>query len=119
MHYLPSTIPPDAVAALAPAFLHFGLHPVEEWIQRCRDDLAQLWRFEDCWAITEIFQSKRGAVCHIVALAGEFNHQAIAEIEQWAKTIGCTLVHFTGRKGWERKLPDYKPTAIVMEKVIT
>lgn len=119
MHFTPSTIPTEAAAALAPAFDRFGLHGSDEWVQRCRDDLAQLWRVNGCWAITEVFESKRGTVCHIVAMAGDFTHQAMAEIEQWAREVGCALVHFTGRKGWARRLPDYTPTAIVMEKVIT
>ncbi len=118
MHYTPTTIPYEAAAALAPAFDRYGLHGASEWVQRCRDDLAQLWRVGDCWAVTEVFDSKRGMVCHVVALAGEFAHQVVQEIEAWAKKNGCALMHFTGRKGWARRLPDYTPVAIVMEKVI-
>jgi len=119
MHYIPATIPDNAVSAITPAFDRFGLHDAYDWIQRCRRDIAQLWRVDDCWAITEVFVSKRGKVCHIVALAGVFVQSIMDEIEDWAKQIGCSMVHFTGRKGWARRLPDYQETAIVMEKVIT
>lgn len=119
MHFTPSSIPDEAEAAIAPAFDHYGFHDAAQWVQRCRDNMAQLWRDGECWAITEVFESKRGQVCHIVALAGTFVQSIMDEIEAWAKQVGCTLVHFTGRKGWERRLPGYETTAIVKEKVIT
>lgn len=119
MHYTPDNIPDNAVDSISPAFDRFGLHDAGEWVQRCRDDLAQLWKVGNCWAITEIFESKRGRVCHIVALAGDFTMDIMSEIESWAKDNGCVLVHFTGRKGWERRLPDYAQIATSMEKVIT
>lgn len=118
MHYTPSTIPPEAVAAIAPAFDRYGMHESSEWVQRCRDDLAQLWRVGQCWAITEAYDCKQGKVCHIAALAGEFTHEIMQSIEAWAASIGCTKVLFTGRKGWAKRLPDYTQTAIVMAKEI-
>lgn len=118
MHYTPQNIPPEAVAHIAPAFDHYGMHEAFDWVQRCRNDLAQLWRVGECWAITEAYECKLGNVCHIVALAGEFTHEIMAEIEQWAAKQGCRKVLFTGRRGWAKKLPAYSQTAIVMEKEI-
>lgn len=118
MHYTPETIPPEVAAALAPAFDRFGLHDSQEWVDRCRADLAQLWRVGECWAITEAFTSRIGMVCHIVALAGQYTNEIVTEIEQWAASKGCKKVLFTGRKGWARRMPDYTQTSITMEKVI-
>lgn len=39
-------------------------------------------------------------------------------LEQWAKSIGCEKVVVIGRCGWEKKLKDYKKTAVILEKVI-
>lgn len=39
-------------------------------------------------------------------------------IEQWAKSIGCEKVVVIGRVGWEKKLTDYRKTAVIFEKVI-
>lgn len=119
MHYTPSTIPDEAVEALRPAFDHFGLHSAEEWVLRCSQDLAQLWHNKGLWAITEVHAFASGVkACHVVAMAGIFNKELWDEIEAWAQSIGCTHVHFTGRRGWERKLPDYKSVAVVMQKEI-
>jgi hypothetical protein len=37
-------------------------------------------------------------------------------IEPWARDAGCKYMQINGRKGWIRALPDYRQTAIVMEK---
>lgn len=116
MNYTPSSIPAEAVTAIAPAFDRYGMHSAEDWVQRCKDDLAQLWRVNECWAITEAFECQLGKVCHIVALAGEFTRDIMSAIEEWASAVGCVKVLFTGRKGWLVRLPDYTQTAIVMAK---
>lgn len=118
MHYTPSTIPAEAADALRPAFDRYGLHDAATWIERCRDGQAQLWAHGALWAITEVHDFASGRICHIVAMAGEFNHALLTEIEAWAKRNGCQKLHFTGRKGWERRLPEYQHIAIVMQKEI-
>lgn len=39
-------------------------------------------------------------------------------IEQWARDIECKYIRFQGRKGWERKLSQYKKTKIIMERAL-
>ena len=39
-------------------------------------------------------------------------------IEQWAKSLGCDRSVIYGRKGWAKVLPDYKQTAVILEKVL-
>lgn len=119
MHYTPDTIPAEAVDALRPAFDRYGLHDAETWVQRCRDGLAQLWAIGPLWAITEVHEFASGRACHIVAMAGDFTQAIMDEIEAWAQQVGCKQMHFTGRKGWERRLPDYTAIAIVMHKEIS
>lgn len=41
-----------------------------------------------------------------------------AEIEQYAKAEGCDRVMIEGRPGWSRLMPDYKLTAVILEKRI-
>lgn len=118
MHFTPETIPAEAAAAIAPAFDRYGLYDPLEWVQRCRDGLATLWRLGECWAITEVFDGKPGRMCHIAAMAGDFVQDLMREIEEWAASKGCVEVFFTGRKGWAKRLPDYEQTAIVMKKVL-
>lgn len=37
-------------------------------------------------------------------------------IEQWAALNKCTSMRIYGRKGWARKLPDYRITRFVLDK---
>lgn len=116
MHYTPSTIPTEAAAALAPAFDRYGLQSADEWIQRCRDDLAQLWNVGDVWAITEVCKQQDGPGIHIVAMAGDFTHEIMDEIEAFGRKVGCKHSYFSGRKGWLRRLPSYRLASITCVK---
>ena len=116
MHYTPSTIPDEAVAALQPAFEYSDVMTSEDWVSRCKSDQAQLWSVGNCWAITEVQNTKVGLVAHIVGLAGSPAEQVIDEIEEWAKALGCKKVFFSGRKGWLKARPDYKLRCVTAEK---
>jgi hypothetical protein len=37
-------------------------------------------------------------------------------IEQYARSQGCNKILALGRKGWLRKLPDFRATLVVIEK---
>lgn len=118
-------IPEEAIEALRPAFEKFGLegeyYTPEYWIQRCKDDTAQLWRSEDgsYWGVTEIFDTAKGRVFHKVASAGVFGDSAralYAEGDKWAKERGCKVTRTHGRPGWAKLLPDWKIVAVTLEK---
>lgn len=116
MHYTPDTIPTEAAAALAPAFVHSDVDSADGWIERCKQDTAQLWRVDGVWALSEVVRLKDGLGIHIVAMAGEYTPEVMAEIESWGKSKGCTRAYFSGRRGWERRLPDYKVRCITAVK---
>lgn len=57
----------------------------------------------------------------IILLGGESGNlsdilELRSEFEAWAKIEGCNRVKIYLRKGWVRKLPEYKLTAFVMTK---
>lgn len=116
MHYLPSGIPAEALDALAPAFDRSYVHSTEEWLQRCRSDLAQLWRLEGYWAITEVLETRVGRVLHMVASAGEYEDALVEEMEAWARAHGCARVLSTVRPGFARKRSDYRVKTMTLEK---
>jgi hypothetical protein len=120
MIYLPKQIPnvsAQAIDALSPAFDRSHVLLAGDWLYRCGKDLAQLWRNGELWAITEVQDTKDGRALHIVACAGEYdNGELLAEIEGWAKAIGCADSFFTGRRGWAKKLPGYTIETITMKK---
>ena len=63
MFYLPQEIPAirhAAEDALRPAFDHSDVANVSEWVQRCIDDKAQLWRLRAYWVISEVQNTKNG-----------------------------------------------------------
>lgn len=40
------------------------------------------------------------------------------EIEAWAAFEGCSSIRMIARKGWAKKLPEYRLTHVLMEKAI-
>lgn len=116
MHYLPSTIPDEAIEALRPAFDRSYVHQVDHWIERCKAGTAQLWRHGDYWAITEVLDGKDGRICHEFASAGVYADALIDEIEAWARSVGCKRVLCTVRPGLTRKRLGYRTKAITLEK---
>ena len=86
------------------------------WLDRCEQDMAQLWNDCGYWAITEVFETKGGRAIHCVAAAGDFEPSLVSEMEDWARRVGCRHAYFSGRKGWARKLPDYEVASITLIK---
>ena len=116
MHYTPATIPDEARAALLPAFDYADDQDVDEWLQRCRRDHAQLWRHGDYWLISEVRQTKRGLAVHLVFSAGGYEPALVDEVNAWAKSIGCVRSYFSGRPGCARRRPDYRLRTVTMDK---
>ena len=116
MHYTPSTIPPEAAAAIAPAFAHSDVAHVDDWRARSKQDQAQLWRLNDYWLISEVQDTKNGLVVHLVYSAGVYEPDLVTEVEQWARSLGCVRSYFSGRPGCQRRRKDYRLRYITMEK---
>jgi len=123
MFYLPQEIPAirhAAEDALRPAFARSLVHSVGDWMQRCANDTAQLWRHGDLWAITEVQETHDGRALSVVAMAGDYSHELAVEIEAWAKSHGCKRAFWTGRKGWARKMlahdKQFRVVTVTMEK---
>lgn len=71
--------------------------------------------------VTYVYQTARGQICCIWAACGDTDEYAQIqrfrlEIERWAREIGCSAIEIQGRPGWARLFPDFKRTAIVLEK---
>ena len=71
--------------------------------------------------VTEIVSYPREKRCGIVFCAGterkNWLHQ-LAGIEAWAKAQGCTAFELQGRPGWERALPEWRKTHVILRKRI-
>lgn len=123
MFYRPKDIPAirkEAEDALRPAFARSLVHSVGDWMQRCANDTAQLWRNGDLWALTEVQQTHDGRAIVVIAMAGDYTQSLVAEIEAWAKSHGCKRAFWTGRRGWARKALAYdkrcRVVTVTMEK---
>lgn len=42
----------------------------------------------------------------------------IADMEANAREVGCEVLEIIARKGWERKLPEYKLTHVFLERAL-
>lgn len=116
MHFTPDTIPGEALEAIRPAFDYSDDQDPVEWIQRCRDDLAQLWKHSGYWLISEVRDTKKGRAVHLLFSAGVYEPCLVDEVNAWAKSIGCTRSYFSGRPGCARRRPDYRIRCVTAEK---
>lgn len=106
----------QASEILACAFDHSYDQSVGYWIDRCKKDTAQLWNIDGLWALSEVIDGKQKRVFHMIAAAGEYNELLIAEMENWAQSVGCQVAIFEGRKGWLKRLPSYRLKSVTLEK---
>lgn len=96
-----------------------------------RADLAsgakQVWGWQEGVitgvAITEVIQTPKGPCCWVYGGVGTETTKGqidaiIATIEAWAKGIGCSRVMLQGRRGWLRRLSEYKQVGIILEKEV-
>ena len=120
-----SLVPQDAIDALDFA----GSYTVADVCADLREGKAQLWvagdgETIDGIVVTTVTQYPQRKECFIWLLAGERGsayswmtiNDMLGKIEAWAKTLDCDLVSLEGRSGWERVLPEYEKTKVILEK---
>jgi hypothetical protein len=72
-------------------------------------------------AVTSINTANGRKRCVIVACGGSGMKDwlsLIQEVEQYARSEGCISVAIIGRRGWQRRLKEYRPVAVSLEKAL-
>jgi hypothetical protein len=89
------------------------------------DGLATLWVAIDgavkMALVTELIDAPQGRECFLRLIGGHDRGEwlpFLANVIEWAKAQGCVALEGTMRPGWERVLPDWKKTAVVLRKDI-
>ncbi len=101
------------------AMVRGDLGKFEEVERQVFDGEALLWVNTDAALITQVGIVESGKVCTIVACGGALpSLDGLQEIESYARSMGCRAMRIMGRKGWVRKLKDYRQMAVVIEKEI-
>ena len=94
-----------------------------------REVLEQRWHFWLVWdgtaaavLATEIYRDKGGDKrCRIPFCSGRDMDTwvgLISVIEQYARENGCRRLDMIARKGWAKRLPAYKMTHVVLERML-
>lgn len=94
--------------------------PADVWAAIERRD-AQFWPLHDSVIVTEIVSYPAGRSVRFWLAGGNLDELLEAEplVTRWAKeNYGCTRAEVIGRKGWVRKLTDYRPAAVLLTKEI-
>lgn len=91
-----------------------------------RTAAKQLWGYQQEGrvvgiAVTQILNTPRGDACEWYAVISDGGtaeqFEAVKhEIEKWARSMGCSYMRLQGRRGWLKRMKDYRQTGIVMEK---
>lgn len=98
-----------------------GLYSLQGVLYGCKLGEYILWivRNGKAAVVLEISDYIRGKQCEIIMLGGEDMGgwvDELEEIEAWSKRIGCDRMMLTGRKGWQKILPEYKTKTVTMVK---
>lgn len=100
----------------------------ETLLDEVRSDRSALWVIMDAdspmpflgAAIACFRQTNRGLAAEIRFLGGRHGHrwirQCLRDFEAYAKASGANRLHIEGRRGWRRRLPDYREIRTVLEK---
>jgi len=71
--------------------------------------------------VTQLQMCRGDRLCVILAYGADDHARAaplLAELEAYARSEGCAAMRVYGRKGWTQRLPDYRITAIIMDKAL-
>lgn len=127
------TVKPQDIEAVRPWLQPFledfarktCLVSAEDVLEQAKHCECQLWSYHDGEKFrgvvaTRIHTNAAGKVCSLWVCIGldaeEIMEGMHAEIERWAREIGCYALEIVGRAGWERKLKGYRRSAVVLEK---
>jgi hypothetical protein len=102
-----------------------GEWSVETVRKRLEAEQAQAWVYVvegviQMVLVSEILEKDLYRACNIWLCAGSYSDQArdalLREVEDWARRLGCERVMLIGRRGWEKKMPAYRRTRVILEK---
>ena len=95
-------------------------HTLQDVWQAIANKQAAFFPLEKSAIVVEIVDYPQRATCRIWLAGGDMEEliEAEKDICIWARERGCDSMEIIGRKGWERQLRDYKPTATVLVKDI-
>ena len=93
-------------------------HTLQDVWQAIANKQAAFFPLEKSAIVVEIVDYPQRATCRIWLAGGDMEEliEAEKDICIWARERGCDSMEIIGRKGWERQLRDYKPTATVLVK---
>jgi hypothetical protein len=84
----------------------------------------QIWGLQDpeavrAVAVTELNDTPRGLLCTVRVGCGKaskpMQERLLDAIGSWAREMDCYKVRIVGRRGWLKRFPRFKQTAVVME----
>lgn len=102
-----------------------GRVSIETLMNAVSDGSQHVWAVWDGHEIRALVGAEVGTVptglkiCTINFATGRDSHEwlhLLDEIEEWARSIGCGKIEMWARKGWQRKLPDYRMTHVLLER---
>lgn len=93
-----------------------GSHTLQDVMLAVAEGKAQFFPLDKSAIVTEIVDYPQKAMCRIWLAGGDLDELIDAEVAlgAWAKTQGCDGMEIIGRRGWSRKLENYRESAVVL-----
>jgi len=104
-----------------------GLYAASDVLDWLAADKMQLWlagsveRGVEAAAVTEMLQHRLAKTFSVFIVTGNDIERwlpHLGHMEAWAKEMGCTRAIQYARRGYARKLKDYRMTHVVLEKAL-
>jgi len=111
----------DAIRALRLAFDYSaGEDDFEDVLACIASQDYRFWHFKEpeLYVVTRVIVFKNFSRVHIYLASGTYDDKHMRAVEEYAKSIGCKGVQWTGRLGWKKRVESmgYKPQYITMVK---
>lgn len=97
-----------------------GTHTIEDVRAEIENGTAQFWPMPKSAAVTLVQDYPRGRVLRVWLAGGDLEdlRKHLVVLDNYGREQGCCAIELEGRKGWERVLPGYRATRVVMRKEI-
>lgn len=97
-----------------------GTHNADDIRAGIESGEYHLWPGERSFVLTQIIVYPRKTALNIFLAGGDLSEimPRKQQMEDWARSQGCTLMHAVGRKGWDKYCPDWTGDYIFRVKEI-
>jgi hypothetical protein len=97
-----------------------GTHSIEDVRAEIEAGRAQFWPMPESACVTVVQDYPKGRALRVWLAGGDLDDlvKHLPVLDNYGREQGCGAIELEGRRGWERVLPGYRATRVVLRKEI-